>query len=131
MTYNELCTELIAKCELGYDYVVKISCAYVSEIYGMYDVYESYEIFTPEANDIIWFNDWYEGQQYCCYDNPLKIEDLIEKKEDDKMTINECLEKLENMLTDCQETMQEEELELLYERLHITIEEAKERKVRK
>lgn len=48
-----------------------------------------------------------------------------------KLVINECLEKLENMLTDCQETMQEEELTLLYERLHITIEEAKERKVNK
>lgn len=130
MTYNELCTELIAKCELGCDYVVKISCAYVSEIFGMYDVYESYEIFTPEANDIIWFNDWYEGQQYCCYDNLLKIADLIGKKEGNKMTINECLEKLENMLNYCQETMQEEELTLLYERLHITI-EAKEKGVRK
>ena len=43
-----------------------------------------------------------------------------------KMTINECLEKLENMLNYCQETMYEEELTLLYERLHITIEEAKE-----
>lgn len=46
-----------------------------------------------------------------------------------KMTINECLEKLENMLNYCQETMQEEELTLLYERLHITIEEAKEKGV--
>ena len=43
------------------------------------------------------------------------------------MTINECLEKLENMLTDCQEAMKEEELTLLYERLHITIEEMKEK----
>lgn len=44
----------------------------------------------------------------------------------EKITINECLEKLENMINYCQETMQEEELTLLYERLHITIEEAKE-----
>lgn len=47
------------------------------------------------------------------------------------MTINVCLEELENMIKYCQETMQEEELELLYERLHITIEEAKEKGVRK
>lgn len=47
------------------------------------------------------------------------------------MTINDCLEKLENMLNHCQETMKEEELTLLYERLHITIEEAKEKGVRK
>lgn len=60
-----------------------------------------------------------------------KIEYQKALRELAKPTINECLEKLENMLNCCHETMQEEELTLLYERLHITIEEAKEKGVRK
>ena len=78
MKYDELCTALVSECEQEYYYVVKIEYSYVSETYETYDDCTSYEIFCFDVdNNIIWFNDWYEGQQYCNYEKPMKINDLI------------------------------------------------------
>ena len=79
MNYEELCSKLISKCEIGCDYVVKITSAYVYENLKTFGECITYETFcvSEDGNDIIWFNDWYEGQQYCDYDDPIMVIDLI------------------------------------------------------
>lgn len=78
MKYDELCAALISECEPGCDYVVEITSAYYHEIFGTYGECVTNEIFCVDCNDnIIWFNDWYEGQDYCYYEKPIKLNDLI------------------------------------------------------
>ena len=78
MKYEELCAALISECEPGYDYVVEITSAYFNENFGTFGEHVSDEIFCVDYNDnIIWFNDWYEGQDYCYYEKPVKINTLI------------------------------------------------------
>lgn len=78
MKYEELCAALISECEPGCDYVVEITSAYFHENFGTYGECVTDEIFCVDCYDnIIWFNDWYEGQDYCYYEKPLKLNELI------------------------------------------------------
>lgn len=77
MKYNEMC-ELIADLVLhpGY-YIAKISYSYQSELYGTFDECTSWEIFDFDGDTIIWFNDWYEGQDNCNLDAIISIKELL------------------------------------------------------
>lgn len=78
MKYEELCAELIEECEPGCDYAVEITSAYFDENFGTYGECVTDEIFCVDYNDnIIWFNDWYEGQDYCYHEKPVKLNTLI------------------------------------------------------
>lgn len=78
MKYEKLCTALAAECEPGCDYVVQISSAYKDVSLGFFNECTTYEVFSIDIDDnVIWFNDWYEGQDYCYYENPIKVSDLI------------------------------------------------------
>ena len=77
MKYDELCAALLSECEQGYDYVVELSYAYFSDTIGTFNECVSYEVFSVDSGNIIWFNDWFEGQDSCYYENPIKVVDLI------------------------------------------------------
>lgn len=78
MTYNELCAALVAECEPGCDYVVQITSSYYHVPIGTFGECTTYETFNVDLDDnIIWFNDWYEGQDNCYYEKPILINDLI------------------------------------------------------
>ena len=77
MKYDDLCAALILECEQGYDYVVELSYAYFSDTLGTFGECVSYEVFSVDSDNIIWFNDWFEGQDSCYYEKPIKVADLI------------------------------------------------------
>lgn len=78
MKYGELCAALVAECEPGCDYVVRITSSYYHVPIGTFGECTTYETFNVDLDDnIIWFNDWYEGQDNCYYEKPILINDLI------------------------------------------------------
>lgn len=78
MTYDEL-NEFIIE-EIGDDwgdYAVRLDYCYIDQ-YGMpFDEHTSYEVFSYSGDAIVWFNDWYEGQDYCSYSMIVSINDLM------------------------------------------------------
>lgn len=78
MTYDELNEAIIEKIkgEPG-EYIAKLEYSYQSEIYGTFDEYESTEIFCFDGDTITWFNDWYEGQDNCYYNEIISIQALL------------------------------------------------------
>ena len=78
MTYEKLNEAIIEeiKGEPG-EYIAMLSYSYQSEIYGTFDECESAEIFSFDGSTITWFNDWYEGQDYCYCSKIISIETLL------------------------------------------------------
>lgn len=78
MTYEELNDAIIEelKGEPG-EYIAMLEYSYQSEIYGTFDECESTEIFSFDGDTITWFNDWYEGQDNCYYDEIIPITALL------------------------------------------------------
>lgn len=98
MKYEELCDSLISECEPGCNYVVEITSAYDSEL-GQFGECTTYEIFCIDYdNNIIWFDDWYEGQDYCYYEEAIKINALIRA-----YNITEQIKGLKGWPEDCYE----------------------------
>lgn len=64
MKYEELCAALRSECELDYDYIVELTYFYFSETLGPFGEETTYEIFSNGVDGLVWFNDWYEGQDY-------------------------------------------------------------------
>lgn len=78
MSYDEL-NEAIIKELKGKpgEYIAKLEYSYQSKIYGTFDEYKSIEIFSFDGDTITWFNDWYEGQDNCYYDEIISINILL------------------------------------------------------
>lgn len=78
MTYDELNEAIIKELngEPG-DYIAMLEYSYQSEIYGTFDECESTEVFSFDGDTITWFNDWYEGQDNCYYDEIISINSLL------------------------------------------------------
>lgn len=77
MKYEEMCTMITDLVLHPGTYIAKLNYSYQSEIYGTFDECESWEVFSFDGNTIIWFNDWYEGQDYCYFDEIVSINELL------------------------------------------------------
>lgn len=77
MKYEEMCALIADLVLLDGTYIAKLNYSYQSEIYGTFDECESWEVFDFDGNTITWFNDWYEGQDYCYFDEIVSINELL------------------------------------------------------
>ena len=80
MRYDGLISYLQAtlKEEPG-TYIVKLEYSRVHEHFGAYDIHKSYEVMdiSPDG-DICWFNDWWEGEEYCSCEGVISLDELID-----------------------------------------------------
>ena len=78
MTFDELNESIIEKLNGGTgDYVVRIDRCYIDKYNTPFDQVTSYEVFSYDGNCIVWFNDWFEGQDDCNFSMLVSIRDLI------------------------------------------------------
>lgn len=77
MRYEELCTTIANLVVNSGTYIVNLEYSYQSELYGTFDECQSWEIFELDGDTIIWFNDWYEGQDNCYFDEIISINELL------------------------------------------------------
>jgi len=78
LTFDELNETIIEKLngETG-DYVVRLDYCYIDNYNMPFDEVTSYEVFSYDGEHIVWFNDWFEGQDYCCFSMLVSIKELI------------------------------------------------------
>ena len=77
MKYDEMCSIIADLVLQPGTYIAKLEYSYQSEIYGTFDECESWEVFDFDGNTITWFNDWYEGQDNCYFDELVSINELL------------------------------------------------------
>lgn len=77
MKYDEMCALIADLILLDGTYIAKLNYSYQSEIHGTFDECESWEVFSFDGNTITWFNDWYEGQDNCYFDEIVSINELL------------------------------------------------------
>jgi len=77
LKYEEMCTVIADLVLHPGVYIAKLDYSYQSEIYGIFDERESWEVFDYDGNTITWFNDWYKGQDNCSFDEIVSINELL------------------------------------------------------
>lgn len=77
MKYDEMCALIADLVLLEGTYIAKLNYSYQSELYEIFDECKSWEVFDFDGNTITWFNDWYEGQDNCYFDEIVSINELL------------------------------------------------------
>lgn len=77
MKYDEMCAVIVDLVIHPGTYIAKLEYSYQSEIYGTIDECTSWEVLEFDGNTITWFNDWYEGQDNCSFDELISIDELL------------------------------------------------------